>query len=198
MVMVGGMTMTVPAAGAEDAAEITQSRGASSSEALAIFKAQVRDYKRHLPKMLRSKVARAVAALLAATAVALVYWMPPLPFPVPIFIFALLTIGTIILLRHGHYWNCAELYRGGYQANRRFRIAQDALVITDPSGVVQSIPWSAITDVVSHEGVLAIYFSAVNSACLLKTAHEQQDVEHFCAVLMRHWQAHRVPARAAA
>ena len=196
--MVGGRAMTVPAAGAEETAEITQSRGASVSEALAIFKAQVRDYRLHMPKTFRSKVARGAALLLAMAMLALAYWMPALPLPVSIGVFALLVVGSITLLRHGYYWNCAELYRGGYKAARRFRIEQDALVITDSSGVVQSIPWSAITNIVSHKDMLAIYFSAVNSACLLKAAHENQDVDGFCADLMRHWQAHRGTAGAIA
>ena len=192
--------MTAPTAGAGEVAgaETTQSRGASASEALAIFKGQVRDYRLHMPKTLRSKIARAAAVVLAVAILALTHWMPVLPLPVAVGTFALLAIGGIILLRHAHYWNCAELYRGGYQANRRFRIEQNALVITDASGVIQSVPWSAITNVVSHKGVLAIYFSAVNSTCLLKAAHENQDVESFCADLMRHWQAQRGTAEAAA
>jgi hypothetical protein len=54
-----------------------------------------------------------------------------------------------------------------------------------------------ISNVVTHEGMLAIYFSEVNAACLLKAAHENEDVEGFCAGLMRRWQA-RGPAGAAA
>ncbi len=188
--------MTGPAAGGS--AEITQSRGASVSEAFAIFKAQVRDYKRHMPKTSRAKVARTAAVLLALAILALALWMHNVPVPVAIGLFGLPVISSISLLRYGYYWNCAELYRGGYQANRRFRIEQDALIMTDPFGVVQSVPWSAITNIVSHKGVLAIYFSAVNSACLLKAAHESQDVESFCADLMRRWQAHRGLAGATA
>jgi hypothetical protein len=199
------MTMTAPTAGAGEAAaaETTQSRGASASEALAILKAQLRDYRASLPRTLKSKVARAVARLLFMAIPALigaryVGLMPALPLPVSIGIFVLLTVGSFSLLRYSYHWNWAELYRGGYQANRRFRIEQNALVITDASGVIQSVPWSAITNVVSHEGMLAIYFSAVNSACLLKAAHENQDAESFCADLMRHWQAHRGTTGAAA
>jgi len=50
---------------------------------------------------------------------------------------------------------------------------------------------------VAHDGMLAIYFCSVNSACLLKSAHENQDVESFCAELMRRWQAHRASTGAA-
>ena len=184
--------MTAPTASAGEAAgtETTQSRGASASEAFAIFKAQVRDYRLRVPKTLRSKVARAIAWLLFVVILALAFWAPPLPPLVPIAIFALLTVAGISLLRYSYYWNYAEIYREGHQAHRRFRIEQNALVVTDASGVIQSVPWSAITNVVSHKDMLAIYFSAVNSACLLKPAHENQDVESFCADLMRHWQAH--------
>jgi hypothetical protein len=188
--------MTTVGAG-EATAEVTQSRGASASEALAIFKAQVRDYRLHMPKTPRAKVARTVAVVLALAILALALWMHNVPVPVAIGLFGLLVISSISLLRYGYYWNCAGLYRGGYQANRRFRIEQDALVITDWSGVVQSIPWSAITHIVAHEGVLAIYFSGVNSACLLKAAHENQDVEGFCADVLRRWQAQRGPGAAA-
>lgn len=195
--------MTAPTLGAEEAtaAETTQSRGVSANEALAIFKAQVRDYRRHLPKTRRSTIALAVARLMFVAIPALIGaryigWMPVLPPLVVIGMFVLLAFGGIRLMLYSHHWRFAELYREGYTANRRFRIEHDALVITDPSGVVQSIPWNAISNVVPHEGMLAIYFSEVNSACLLKTAHENQDVESFCADLLRRWQAHRVPTGA--
>jgi hypothetical protein len=128
--------MTGPAAGGS--AEITQSRGASVSEALAIFKAQVRDYKLHMPKTPRAKIARTAAVLLALAILAQALWMHNVPVPVAIGLFGLLVISTISLLRYGYYWNCAEL--GGYQANRRFRIEQDALIMTDPFGSFNRCP----------------------------------------------------------
>lgn len=122
--------------------------------------------------------------------------MPDLPPLVIVGLIALLVFGSLRLAQHSYHARYAELYRNGHRANRRFHIEHDALVITDPSGVVQSVPWSAISNVVSHEGMLAIYFSEINCTCLLKAAHENQDVEGFCADLMRRWQAHRGPTAA--
>jgi hypothetical protein len=192
--------MTTIGAGQLAAAETTQSRGASLAEALAIFKAQVRDYKRLRSKSTRFRVGRAVALVpcLAILVLVLADWMNNLPPVVVLGVFMLLAFASIWLLIHSYYKSCAELYHNGYKASRRFRIEQDALIIADASGMTHSIPWTAIDNIVAHDGMLAIYYCSINSACLLKSAHENQDVESFCAELMRRWQAHRTPMGAVA
>jgi hypothetical protein len=184
-------------------AESTQSRGTSMEEALAIFKAQVRDYQLRRSKSVRFRTCRALALVPCAAIIALVLaeyagWLDELPSLAVLGLFVLLAIASIRLTTHGWRRSFVELYHDGYKANRRFRIEQNALVITDASGLMQSIPWTAIDNIVTHDGMLAIYYGSINSACLLKSAHENQDVEGFCAELVRRWQAQRDLAGAAA
>jgi hypothetical protein len=173
-------------------AELVQSRDANASEALAIFRAQIRDFQRRLA-MIRGYRFSRIALCLAfpALAAALIlgtewHWIPrmhPLLFGA---LAALLAIGICRVWRRYYFGICADVYRSCHKANRRFRIEETGIVAAS-SGIVSSIPWSAISDIIADKGSLMIYLSPINAISLPKAAFENQDVDGFCTELRRRW-----------
>jgi hypothetical protein len=183
--------------------ELIQSRNANAPEALAIFRAQVRAFQRCLAKIRGFRLKRIafclyplvlVGAIIGATEA---HWMPrlsPLVFVPVIFLFAYCVCR---IWSWYYYRTCASIYQDCHKADRRFRIEERGIVAIS-SGIVSSIPWSAISDIITDKNSLMIYLSPINAISLPKAAFENQDVEGFCLELQRRWQAHRAPTGAAA
>jgi hypothetical protein len=177
-------------------AELIQSRNASASEALAIFRAQVRAFQRCLAKIRGFRLKRIVfclyplalvAAMIGATEA---HWMPRLSPLVFVPIIFLLAYGVCRIWSRYYYRACASIYQDCHKADRRFRIEEWGIVAIS-SGIVSSIPWSAISDIIPDKDSLMIYLSPVNAISLPKAAFENQDVEGFCLELQRRWTTHR-------
>jgi hypothetical protein len=178
------------------AVELIQSRNASLSEALAIFRAQVRVFQRCLASIRGFRAKRIAVCLFPVALVAGIigaeemHWMPalsPLLFVPVVFLSA---YGVCRAWSRYYYRSCATIYQDCHTANRRFRIEERGIVAMS-GGIVSSIPWSAISDIVADKDSLMIYLSQINAISLPKAAFENQDVEGFCAELQRRWQQTR-------
>lgn len=180
------------ASGGAVVAELVQSRNASAAEALAIFRTQIAAFRRRL-KARRGYRLSSIAACLALPAfftllivATKLRWIPYLsPFLVGAVAF-LLVAGVCRAWRRYYYRICAEIYRECHKADRRFRIEEDGIV-TVGSGVVSSIQWKAMTDIVVDRDSVMIYLSPLQTISLPKAAFENQDVEAFYAELVRRW-----------
>jgi hypothetical protein len=202
----GEATMTdadLAASGSGAVAELVQSRNANAAEALAIFRTQIAAFRRRL-KARRGYRLSSIAACLALPAffallivTTRLHWIPYLsPFLVGAVAF-LLVVGVCRAWRRYYYRICAEIYRECHKADRRFRIEKDGIV-TGSSGIVSSIPWKAITDIVVDKDSVMIYLSPIQAISLPKAAFENQDVEAFCAELQRRWKHARAATTASA
>jgi hypothetical protein len=172
-------------------AELIQSRNASASEALAIFRVQMNVFRLRLAAIRGDRLIRVTllvgagvtgAALLS---VADAQWVKS-----PVVALSLFAICAGVGLRiwmHYYYKRCAEVYRECFKADRRFRIDEDGVIATSASGVVSSIPWTAISDIVTDKDSVMIYLSPLEALSLPKAACESQDVEGFCSELQRRW-----------
>jgi hypothetical protein len=181
--------------------ELIQSRNANASEALTIMRAQGAAFQRQLAAYRGYRAARTAGlvffvGLLAVFILATkMHWLPRVS--------SWITVPAIILVSWGlcRIWGryyrraCAEIYQECPRGDRRLRLDADGIVISGP-GIVSSIPWSAIRDIVANSEWFMIYLSSVQTISFPKAAFEGQDVEAFSAELMRRWQAHRAPAGA--
>jgi hypothetical protein len=182
--------------GPSDVAELTQSRNANASEALAIFHAQMKTFKSRLTAVGGSRLNR--AALLAAAGIAGAIlmmtiesrWVRSLPTIYTLSAIVFAAVGMRIWVR-SHYKGCAEVYRQSFKANRRFAMDENALVAVNAAGVSTSIPWSAIEDIVDDQHTITIYLSPAEGISLPKAACEHQNAEVFCRELRRRWQDRR-------
>jgi hypothetical protein len=179
-------------------AELTQSRNANAPEALAIFRTHMNAFKSGLAAVRRGRVVRfgplIIGTVLGAlTIIALESrWIPPTYTITAAVISAAV---TLCLWQHFYYRRCAEVYRECFKAERRFRIEEHAVIVTSAPGVVSSVPWSAILDIVVSKDSLAIYLSPIEALFLPKAACEHQDVDGFCAELVRRWKTNRDAVR---
>lgn len=178
------------------AAELIQSRDANIAEALAIFRAQVSAFRRHLAAVpgYRVHLFAYIVFLLGCVAAFMVgvklHWIPRIPLWLFLPAVFLIAYGTCRAWNRYYYRICAGIYQDHHKADRRFRIDQDGIAVTS-SGVVSSIPWLAISKIVSERDCLMICLSPIHAVCLPKSAFEQQDVERFCAELQQRWRAAR-------
>jgi len=178
-------------------AELTQSRNANASEALAIFHAQMKTFKSRLTAVGGSRLNR--AALLAAAGIVGAILMMAVESPWVRNLPTIYTLSTIVFVAavgiriwmHSHYKRCAEVYRQSFKANRRFLMEENALVAVNAAGVSTSIPWSAIEDIVDDKDTITIYLSAAEGISLPKAACENQNAERFCQDLRRRWHDRR-------
>ena len=183
--------MTSGSSNAGFVSELIQSRNASAPEALAIFRAQMNAFKLRLAAVRGDRLIRVallvgvgiVGAVLLSVADA--QWIKnPV---VALSLFALSAGACLQIWMHYYYKRCAEVYRECFKADRRFRIQEDGVIVTSASGVVSSIPWTAIFDIVADKDSLMIYLSPAEALSIPKAACESQDVERFCADLQRRW-----------
>lgn len=180
--------MTSGSSNAGFVSELIQSRNASAPEALAIFRAQMKAFRLRLAAVRGDRLTR-VALLVGAGAVGAVLlsvadaqWIEnPI---VALSLFAMCAGVCLHIWMHYYYKRCAEVYRECFKADRRFR----GVIAASASGVVSSIPWTAISDVVTDKDWLLIYLSPGEAISLPKAACEGQDVEGFCSELQRRWQ----------
>jgi|SRR5688500_4077293 len=156
-------------------AELIQSRNASASEALAIFRVQMNVFRLRLAAIRGDRLIRVTllvgagvtgAALLS---VADAQWVKsPV---VALSLFAICAgVGLRIWMHYYYYKRCAEVYRECFKADRRFRIDEDGVIATSASGVVSSIPWTAISDIVTDKDSVMIYLSPLEALSLPKAA----------------------------
>lgn len=179
--------------------ELIQSRSASAPEALAIFRAQMNAFKWHLSAVRGDRLIR-VALLVGAGAVGAVLlsvanapWMES---PVAaLSLFAMCGAVSLRIWMHYYYKRCAEVYRECFKSDRRFRIEENGVIATSAAGVVASIPWTAIYEIVADKDALMIYLSPAEAISLPKGACESQDVEGFCAELQRRWRSQVAPGK---
>jgi hypothetical protein len=178
----------------EGAPELIQSRDATLAEALAIFRAQVRAFRRRLAAVPGYRLCLFAYFLLllgslVGFAVALhLHWIPRIPSWLLLPVVFLIAYGACRAWNHYYYRVCAGLYQGHYKAGLRFRLNQGGITVTS-SGIVSSIPWSAISEIASDLDCLMIHLSPIHSICLPKSAFEHQDVEAFCGELQQRWRA---------
>jgi len=186
------------------AAELIQSRNANASEALAIFHAHMKTFKSRMAAVGGSRLNRAMLLVAAGVFGAILMmtmesrWVRSLPTIYTVSVIASVAAVGMRIWVHSHYKRCAEVYTHCFKADRTFRIEEHAIVATNASGVVSSIPWHAIFDIVADKDFLAINLSPIEVFSIPKAACEHQDAERFCAELIRRWQAQRVPAGAPA
>ena len=182
-------------------AELTQSRNANAPEALAIFRTHMKVFKSSLAAVRRGRVVRFGPLIIGGVLgflliiVADLRWMRGVPPAYTIAAAVVLAAVALCVWQHFYYRRCAEVYRECFKAERRFRIEEHAVVVTSAPGVVSSVPWSAILDIVVGKDSLAIYLSPIEALFLPKAACEHQDVDGFCAELVRRWQANRDAVR---
>ena len=186
-----------------DVAELIQSRDASAPEALAICRAHMNAFKVRVAAV-RGSVSRVWLLVGAGVIGAIVIsiadaqWWQDLR---PMYRVGLFALCAAVALRGwGHIYRrrCAEVYQHCFRADRTLRLEEHAIVATNASGVVSSVPWRAIFDIVADKDFLAIYLSPIEVLFLPKAACEHQDADRFCAELVRRWQAHRSLAGAVA
>jgi YcxB-like protein len=181
----------------DTAAELNQSRNASESEAVAIVRAQVVEFRRRLSALrgyraVATTLCLALPVLVAMLLIAdLLHWIPRISSLVVAAAAGFLTFGLCRIWSRYYLGACGKLYRDCYRANRRFCLEQDALVICEPSGVTSRVPWSAVLNVISRDDLLMIYLTPADSISLPKAAFEGQDVDAFGAELVCRWQSSR-------
>jgi hypothetical protein len=174
-------------------AELIQSRDASASEALAIFRDHMNVFRSRLAANRSSHGGRVGLVILAGALGALLImaansrWMQDLRPTVAIVATVIFAAVALRAWVHVYYRRCAEVYRDSFKADRRFRIEEHAVIATNSSGVVSSIPWTAISDIVIGRDSLTIYLSPAEAFSLPKGACENQDVDAFCVELQRRW-----------
>jgi hypothetical protein len=184
--------MTSGSSNAGFVSELIQSRNASAPEALAIFRAQMNAFKLRLAAVRGDWLIR--VALLVGVGVVGAFLLSAANAPWmenPVVALSLFTLCAGVCLHiwmHYYYKRCAEVYRECFKADRRFRIENDGMIATSASGVVSSIPWTAISDIVADKDSLMIYLSPAEAISLPKAACESQNVERFCSELQRRWQ----------
>ncbi len=183
--------------------ELIQSRHANASEALAIMQVQGAAFRRQLAAYRGYRATRAawlvlVVGLFAAFIFATkMHWLPRVSSWIMVPAIALVSYGLCRIWGRYYYRVCAAVYQGCLQGDRSLRLEADGIVARK-SGVVSSIPWSAIHDIVVTKDWLLIYLSPIETMSWPKAAFEGQDVEAFGAELVRRWQAQRTPSGAAA
>lgn len=177
-------------------AELTQSRNATASEALAIIHAHMKTFKSRMPGVGRFNRAALLVAAGVAGAVLMTTmelpWVRSLPtiYPISVIVFVA-AVGVRIWMR-SHYKRYAEAYRQSFKASRRFVMDEHALVAVNAAGVSTSIPWSAIEDIVDDRHTITIYLSPAEQLSLPKAACENQNADRFCRELRRRWQDRRL------
>jgi YcxB-like protein len=177
--------------------ELVQSRNASASEALAIFRAQMNAFKLRLAAIRGGRSSRVALVITAGVFGAILIsvadsrWVRDIPSMYVIAVCAIFAAAALRVWVHYYYKRCAEVYRDCFKADRRFRIEEDAVVAVNASGVVSSIPWTAISDIVINQDNVMIYLSPAEAVSMPKAACENQDVERFCLELLRRWQMRR-------
>ena len=176
----------------EFAAELTQSRNADIPEALGIFMAQVKTF-RHRLAAIPGFRARRIGVLLSILALFVVWivatrmhWIPRISPLIQIPLMLLIAFGVCRVWSRYYFRVCAGIYQDCHRANRRFRIEPHGILVED-SGIVSSIPWSAISDIVSDDRNLIIHLSPLKAIFLPKAAFENQDVDGFCTEIRRRW-----------
>ena len=181
--------------------DLAQSRNANAPEALAIFRTHINVFKSSLAAVRCGRVVRFGPLVIGGVLgfllviVADLRWMRGVPPTHTIAAAVVLAAAAICVWQHFYFRRCAEVYRGCFKADRRFRIEDHAVIVTSAPGVVTSVPWSAILDIVVDRDSLAIYLSPIEALFLPKAACEHQDVDGFCAELLRRWQANRGAVR---
>jgi hypothetical protein len=183
--------------------ELIQSRDPNPSEALAIMRVQVAAFRRQLAAYQGYRATRAawlifVVGLFGAFILAArMHWLPRPSSWIMIPAIILVSYGLCRLWSRYHFRACAAVYKECLKGDRSLHLEADGIV-SRKSGVVSSISWPAIHDIVMTKDGLLIYLSPIETMSWPKAAFESQDVEGFAAELMRRWQAHRAPAGAAA
>ena len=184
--------------------ELTQSRNATASEALTIMRTQGTAFRRQMASYRGYRATRTawlifVVGLFAAFILATkMHWLPRVSSWITVPAIVLVAYGLCRIWSRYYYRICAAVYQDCLKGDRSLRLEADGIV-TSKSGVVSSIPWSVIHDIVVNRDWLVIYLSPIETImCVPKAACEGQDMEGFCAELTRRWQAHRAPAGAAA
>ena len=169
--------------------ELIQSRNANASEALKIMRAQDAAFQHRLAADRGYRYARIawivlVFGLLAAFFFASkMHWIPRV---------SVWLAGPAMFVVVSRIWKryysrvCAEIYQECLRGDRRLRLDADGIVISGP-GIVSSIPWFAIRDIVANSEWLMIYLSSIQTISFPKAAFEGQDVEAFGAELQRRW-----------
>jgi hypothetical protein len=186
--------------------ELIQSRNANAPEALAIFRAQRAAFQRQLAADRGYRAARTAWFIFFFFSVGLfavfilatkMHWLPRGPSWIMVPAIVLVFWGLCRIWGRYYRRACAEIYQECLRGDRRLRLDADGIVISG-SGIVSSIPWSAIRDIVANGEWLMIYLSSIQTISFPKAAFEGQDVEAFGAELVRRWQAHRAPTGAPA
>jgi hypothetical protein len=196
------MTSGLPNAGTF-VAELMQSRDMNVSGARAIMRAQGTVFGRQPAALGNCRVVRTAwriffVALFVAFIVAIkMHWLPRMPIWISAPAIFLVCYGLCRIWSRYHGRACVTVYHESLKGDRNLRFDADGIV-SSGCGIVSSIPWSAIHDIVVNKDWLVIYPSPINTMSVPKAACEGQDVEGFCAELVRHWQAQRAPTGVAA
>jgi hypothetical protein len=183
--------------------ELTQSRNANRSEALAIMRSQGATFRRRLAAVRGYRLARfawlaALVAVLAAYILASkMHWIPRVPAWIAIPLWFAVVFGLCRIWSRYASGVCAKIYQESLRGECRLRLEADGIVVNGV-GTVSSISWSAIQNIVANKDCITIYLSAIHTMTFPVGTFEGQDVESFAAELMRRWQAHRAPTGAPA
>ena len=110
----------------------------------------------------------------------------------PISPYLIAAVGCLVVIGARRAWRdyCHRLYakicHDACKSDRRLRIEENGIVATE-SGVASSIAWTAISNISVDKDWLTICFSQGIPFCLPKAAFENQEVDGFCAELVRRW-----------
>jgi YcxB-like protein len=185
------------------AAELIQSRNANASEALTIMRAQGAAFRRQLAAVRGYRFARVAWIVIVIGWFAAIFfaskmhWIPRVSVWVFVPAIFIVAYGLCRVWSRYHSRVCAEILRECLRGDRRICLEADGIVISG-SGIVSSVPWSAIWDIVASKEWLVIHLSPLDFISLPKAAFEGQNVESFCAELMHRWHEHRGGAGATA
>jgi len=183
--------------------ELIQSRDVNVSEARAIMRAQGTAFGRQLAAFGNYRVVRIawrifLIGLFAAFILAVrMHWLPRMPIWVSLPVIFLVWYGLCRIWSRYHGRACVAVYHESLKGDRSLRIEADGIV-SSGSGIISSIPWSAIHDIVVNKDWLVIHLSPIETMSVPKAACEGQDVEAFAAELTRRWQTHHTQAGAPA